>query len=222
MDLLSQTVMSFIGLAVFQYTVNGLILFTSCLVVDRSRGKITTNALKTFLFESALMTPVTSLLDLPVIMLHLNSYSQLNFNYNFTTLIAYFIFVETGVYWIHRLQHQLKGTIMYRVHLQHHRNYKPTVLDAFDSHPIDNFLRTLPVHVFPFLIPTHVYFYVMMYICYIIWNVLIHDGIKFSCYGIINDTQQHNYHHSHITCNYGMYTMFWDNLMGTSFQKRVL
>jgi len=226
MNIISQATFVLVGLCVFNYTINALLLFITCLFITHSRGRITTNAFKMFLFDQIITTPLTTILDLPFALLHLNLYSKLTHNLSpvltsLVTLFVYLMFIETSSYWLHRYQHRMRGTILYRAHLQHHQNCKPTVLDAFDGHPIDNFVRMLPVHIFPFLITTNVYLYIFMYLLLITWNILIHDGIRLDFHNLIQDTQQHNWHHSHTSYNYGLFTTIWDRIMGTDFRKKL-
>lgn len=54
----------------------------------------------------------------------------------------------------------------------------PFVSHAF--HPLNDFLQSLPYHIYPFYLPLHQVVYLSLYILVNIWTISIHDG-DFPC-----------------------------------------
>jgi len=133
--------------------------------------------------------------------------------YLILSVIAYLIFTDTCIYWIHRWLHH---PILYsRIHKPHHRWIVPTPFASYAFHPIDGFSQSMPYHIFAFLVPLNKFLYLGLFLFVCMWTVSIHDGKGFYMGTILNGADHHTIHHSDFSYNYGQYLTFWDRFCNT-------
>lgn len=133
-------------------------------------------------------------------------------------MIGCFIF-ETTFYWFHRFLHTKIG---YQFHKQHHFYTVPISAAGLWGHTIDGLL-SLPI---PGIMP--IFLLDMHLITFWLWIVLnvFHSSYDHCGYYLPYDpfnlipfgahADAHNYHHSHMVDNYGLYWRLWDIIMGTN------
>lgn len=177
-----------------------------------------------FVEESVITLPQSCALIFPLLYLNFAGYSQLytvsSWDLNQSAYLCwcfflYLFFVESWVYTIHRLQHTWKTTWLYKTHTQHHLHLKPTSIDTFDAHVLDETILMCCNHIFPFLMPIHCGLYFFMNLLYIVFNFAIHSKFKFSPGGLINDAPHHDLHHSKFNVNFSMYFTIFDKIFQT-------
>src|SRR5262249_3512709 len=159
--------------------------------------------------NSLLLTPITS----QIIRGHSRIYHSID-NYGWwylpVSLILYFAFTETMVYWIHRALHLPR---LYRhIHKYHHRFHNPTPWVSFAFHPVDAFAQALPNYLFVFIFPINIGIYLCLTVFLIVWTVMIHDQLSFVTNGAVNNTGRHTIHHRYNDYNFGQYFTLWDRI----------
>ena len=133
--------------------------------------------------------------------------------YMLLSVVLYFAFTETLIYWIHRALH---SDLLYkRLHKIHHQYRVTTSWVSTAFHPLDSFAQAVPHHLAAFLFPVHAVFYLAMVGMVTAWSVVIHDRVSWVRWKFINYTGHHTLHHWYYQYNLGQYTTVWDRLMGT-------
>jgi len=138
--------------------------------------------------------------------------------------IALFVH-DTYFYWTHRFMHI--PAIFKRVHHIHHKSINPTPFAAFAFHPIEAIIEGGIVWFLAFIFPLHVNMLIFFLFVSNILNVYGHLGYEIlpkkfeqSIFkNIIITSLNHNMHHRYFNGNYGLYFIFWDNFMQTTFKN---
>jgi len=129
---------------------------------------------------------------------------------------AYMSFVEFGVYWNHRLLHDLR--VGYdKLHYIHHKYNKENTLSPFAGlafHPLDGILQAIPYFWTLFIIPMHALTYELMLFGTAVWTTNIHDCVEVECQPIMG-AGYHTIHHTTYRHNYGQFFTYCDWLFGT-------
>ena len=129
---------------------------------------------------------------------------------------AYMALVEFGVYWNHRLLHDLR--IGYgKLHYVHHKYNKENTLSPFAGlafHPLDGILQAIPYFWTLFVIPMHSLTYELMLFGTGVWTTNIHDCIEVECQPIMG-AGYHTIHHTTYRHNYGQFFTYMDRYFGT-------
>lgn len=144
--------------------------------------------------------------------------------YAFTFVWMFFLH-DAYFYWAHRLMHHPK--VFKLVHLIHHKSNNPSPWTAYAFHPIEAVVEAGIVTVFAFSIPIHrsaIFAYMLFQIAY---NVYGHLGYEIFPKNLnkhwlgkwFNTSVAHNMHHKYSVKNYGLWTTFWDRMMGTMHEK---
>ncbi|KAL2921562.1 Delta(7)-sterol-C5(6)-desaturase [Bienertia sinuspersici] len=131
-------------------------------------------------------------------------------------IVIYFVVVEFGIYWTHRLMHDIKPIYKY-IHASHHRYSKEVVLSPFagwSGHPLDGTLLETPYGIALLVVPIHFTTFVALFLVEAIWGVAIHDKGEGKGWPIMG-SNYHTIHHTSGHHNYGNYTIFMDWLFGT-------
>ena len=171
--------------------------------------------------------PVMGLFTAPVFVLEVRGYSKLYlssnndpFFYNWlflaSSVIAFLMFTDCLIYWIHRVLHH-RWLYKY-LHKEHHRWKVPTPFASHAFHPIDGFLQSLPYHIYPFIFPLHKILYLILFVMVNVWTVSIHDGdyrVPKILEPFINGSAHHTDHHLLYKYNYGQFFTLWDRLGGS-------
>ena len=168
--------------------------------------------------------PIMALLTVPIAVAEVRGYSNLYMGIeglkgwlfiSFTT-IAFLMFTDCTIYWIHRLLHH---RLVYKyIHKDHHRWKIPSPFASHAFHPIDGWLQALPYHIYPFLFPLHKVLYLVLFVFVNMWTVSIHDGdyrVPSLIQPFINGAAHHTDHHLYYMYNYGQFFTLWDHLCGS-------
>lgn len=139
-------------------------------------------------------------------------------------LIAFpimFIIHDTYFYWIHRMMHH---PVLFKwFHLVHHKSTNPSPWAAYAFHPLEAILENGIIILYYFTLPMHVSHVPIFFLFSIIYNIYGHMGWELYPKGFnttligrwVNTAVAHNQHHKYFKGNYGLYTLFWDRVMGT-------
>ena len=129
---------------------------------------------------------------------------------------AYMAFVEFGVYWNHRLLHDLR--VGYdKLHYIHHKYNKENTLSPFAGlafHPLDGILQAIPYFWTLFVFPMHSLTYELMLFGTGVWTTNIHDCVEVECQPIMG-AGYHTIHHTTYRHNYGQFFTYMDRAFGT-------
>ncbi|KAD7479279.1 hypothetical protein E3N88_02415 [Mikania micrantha] len=128
----------------------------------------------------------------------------------------YLIFVEFGIYWMHRELHDIKPLYKY-LHATHHIYNKQNTLSPFAGlafHPLDGILQAVPHVIALFLIPTHFTTHIVLLFMEAIWTANIHDCIHGKLWPVMG-AGYHTIHHTTYRHNYGHYMILMDWMFGT-------
>lgn len=147
-----------------------------------------------------------------------NSMDDMGFVYLFLSLPLVLLIHDTYFYWTHRLMHLPR--FFRSIHLAHHESRVPTAWTSFAFHPFEALIQALVFPLIVLTIPLHwsalVAFLTFMSLTGIL-NHLGHElypGFLERRLGLISATH-HQFHHSHIHQNFGLYFIWWDHLMKT-------
>ncbi len=97
----------------------------------------------------------------------------------FFFLFLYMVFVEIGVYWVHRTLHENKFLYKY-VHGLHHKYNSSETMTPWASiafNPVDGILQASPYVVGLFLVPVHYFTHVFLLFFSGVWATNIHDSM---------------------------------------------
>mmetsp|Transcript_10850 Transcript_10850/g.18238 ORF Transcript_10850/g.18238 Transcript_10850/m.18238 type:complete len:319 (+) Transcript_10850:93-1049(+) len=153
-----------------------------------------------------------------------NNYTQAYFymdqvggwSYYFLYLFIYIVFVEIGIYWMHRTLHTNKFLYKY-IHGLHHKYNKATTLTPWASiafNPVDGILQASPYVVGLFLMPVHYYTHIFLLFFSGMWATNIHDAVWGDSEPIMG-SKYHTVHHTHYHYNFGQWFIFCDYIFGT-------
>jgi len=130
--------------------------------------------------------------------------------------LVYFVFVEIGIYWMHRTLHTNKTLFKY-IHARHHSYDSAETLSPWASiafHPLDGILQASPYVVGLFVIPTHYLTHLVLLFFTEFWATYIHDTLDSDLEPIMGN-KYHTLHHTHYMVNYGQVFIFCDWYWGT-------
>jgi len=126
---------------------------------------------------------------------------------------------DTIFYWTHRMLHHPK--IYYLIHKKHHE-YKTTIGVAAEyAHPLEYVVSNmLPFSIGPLIVGMHYYTFWMWMILRVGETIDGHCGYAFpwSPYRLLpfsGSALVHDFHHSHVVCNFASFFTWWDHLMKT-------
>ena len=114
-------------------------------------------------------------------------------------------------YW-HRLLHF--PWLYKRFHKVHHHYTSPEPFDDMYIHPLEAFGYYCILYSPPFIMPLHVFGFVVYMAIMGTFGVLDHCGVRISFPGIYNSAD-HDMHHSRFNVNYGFPFAFTDVIHGT-------
>jgi len=182
---------------------------------------------------SMIAIPFLSMLTIPFFMGELKGYSKLYWAtdadpwwYMPLIILAFIVYTDTGVYWIHRWEHTFPLIYKY-IHKPHHKWLFVTPYAALAFHPVDGWAQSLPYHFFVYMFPMSTKLYLILFVLVQGWSINIHDGVDAigSRFGsgasnYINGALHHYIHHSRFDYNYGQYFTFWDRVMGSHYDPK--
>ncbi|WP_321818275.1 MULTISPECIES: sterol desaturase family protein [unclassified Paraburkholderia] len=170
----------------------------------------------------------------PLIMLagmgpKLNFYSGIDtygWGYFFFSIVLMMVVRDTMFYWEHRLLHH--RSLFRFTHRAHHLSIQPNPLTAFAVHPLEAIIgAVIPYLIILFFVPKHQLAYMTFLWIDAAVGVVTHLGVEFLPRGFsrsrigrwIGTTTAHQMHHEFSRCNYGLYFLFWDRVMGTLHKR---
>jgi lathosterol oxidase len=131
-------------------------------------------------------------------------------------VLLYLVFVEVGVYWMHRKLHTVKFLYRY-IHGLHHKYNKPEEMTPWCSiafNPIDGIMQASPyIIALPFL-PMHYLTHLIMFFFTGVWATSIHDSTIFD-YEPVMGAKYYTIHHTHYHYNFGQFFIFCDYIWGS-------
>lgn len=128
----------------------------------------------------------------------------------------YLVLVEFGIYWMHRLLHDIKPLYKH-LHAFHHMYNKQNTLSPFAGlafHPVDGVLGATPHVMALFVVPMHFRTHIALFFVEAIWTANIHDCIHGKIWPVMG-AGYHSVHHTTYRHNYGHYTVWMDWMFGT-------
>ncbi len=149
---------------------------------------------------------------------HINQHGWLYFIF---TIPLIFLLHDAYFYWAHRIMHH--RLIFRYVHKSHHRSQHPTAASGFAFSPIEAAIQAVFVLTIPAILPIQYGLFVVftwLLIIRIIYGHNGHEGStlkreKIGLYRILSTPTHHEMHHTRPNSNYGLWFVFWDQLMGT-------
>lgn len=123
--------------------------------------------------------------------------------------VLYFLGVEWGIYWVHRLLHHPN---LYWLHRDHHIYNKENTLSPFAGlafNPLDGLLQASPYILGLFLMPVHFWTHEIMLFFTAVWTTNIHDALQGDTEPIMGSAY-HTLHHTKYVDNYGQILVLWD------------
>jgi len=139
--------------------------------------------------------------------------------YNLLQYPLFLLFTDCGIYFAHRWLHL--PSVYKHIHKPHHKWIMPTPYASHAFHPVDGFIQSIPIHLFPFVFPMQKWAYMGAFVVINIWTVIIHDGEFVANNPIVNGAACHTTHHLYFNYNYGQYTTLWDRLGGSYRQPNL-
>ncbi|AQK90187.1 delta-7-sterol-C5 [Zea mays] len=142
--------------------------------------------------------------------------SEMGFSAYLCYMAMYLIFVEFGIYWMHRELHDIKPLYKH-LHATHHIYNKENTLSPFAGlafHPLDGILQAIPHVLALFLLPTHFRTHIALVFLEGVWTTNIHDCIHGKVWPVMG-AGYHTIHHTTYRHNYGHYTVWMDWMFGT-------
>lgn len=145
--------------------------------------------------------------------------------YHVFCFIAMIFIHDTYFYWTHRLMHH--PHLFKYFHLVHHKSHNPSPWASYAFHPLEAIVEGGIVPVIAFLLPVWTPLFIAFLIFQLMVNVYGHTGYELlpenfhrtSIGRWINTSVSHNMHHKYFDCNYSLYFMIWDRIMGTVHRK---
>ena len=141
-------------------------------------------------------------------------------NYGVPAYLGFFALymasVEFGVYWMHRLLHDVRPAYkaLHYVHHIYNANNTLSPLAGLAFNPLDGILQAVPYAWGLFFIPMHFLTHELLLFATAVWTTNIHDCIDGQCEPIMG-AAYHTIHHTTYKHNHGHYFIYMDKLFGT-------
>ncbi len=143
-------------------------------------------------------------------------FSERSLGYHLLSFVAALALHDAYFYWTHRWMHAPK--IFRFVHAHHHRSQTPSAWAAFSFAPAESFVQGAIYLLVPLLFPIHVTVLGAFVLWASVYSALIHCGydlLRGPATRWISTPADHDRHHAGGKGNFGLYTTFWDRVMGT-------
>lgn len=181
---------------------------------------------------AALIAPTTAMWLTATNRLGANAYCGVG-EYGWGWLAAQFviIFVGSDFYeWAyHSMGHTPKLPYLWAQHKYHHQFHNPSPWAVIADEPLDQFVRALPLLIFPMIMPTNMDLLFGTYVLFFYgYGVYLHWGFELDFpdahHPWINTSFQHYCHHaraSHKNAYHcGFFIKLWDQLAGQMYDKK--
>jgi lathosterol oxidase len=137
------------------------------------------------------------------------------------SFIALVFLHETYFYFTHRWMHRPR--IFAIMHRTHHESKSPTPFAAFSFHPYEAIIEAAILPLLALLVPAHAFVFLAFLMFMTVLGVTNHLGFEIYPKGTAANwfgrwwigAVHHQQHHERVSCNYGLYFTFWDQLLGT-------
>ena len=145
--------------------------------------------------------------------------------YILASLLISWIFSDFYEFFYHRLGHICKP--FWSVHKNHHVHYNPTPFAVIADEQLDQFMRALPLLIFPMVMPTNMDMLFTMYGGFFyMYGIYLHWGHEFESLSAhhpwINTSFQHYIHHAKSIMNKPYHTGFffkvWDKMFDSVWE----
>jgi Delta7-sterol 5-desaturase len=143
----------------------------------------------------------------------------------FASPVVMLVIQDTYFYWTHRAMHH---RWLYRwVHKVHHASTNPSPWTAYAFAPAEALTHAAFVPLVWLVLPLHDVAALAFMFTMIVRNVQGHLSMEFyprgfsrsRFWGWQTTTTHHSMHHKYFTANYGLYSTFWDRVMGTTHER---
>lgn len=140
--------------------------------------------------------------------------SEMGWPYVIGSTVLYFVLLDGGAYYAHRLLH-VKPLYM-RIHRHHHAYVAPTPWVAAAIHPAELLLLQFTSLIWVFILPMHPGSVITVLVYVLVYNIIDHSGAKVgSMLPWQPHSQFHDDHHAHFHVNFGQHLTLWDRIHGT-------
>jgi Delta7-sterol 5-desaturase len=136
-------------------------------------------------------------------------------------IVLYLLTFDLYFYLVHRLLHH--RAVYPRLHRIHHVSTAPNPLTAFSIHPIEAMINGAVLPLFLLVVPMDFYAVAFVGLHAPVNSILLHNGhevfprwwYRTPLARLYATPLFHDFHHSHVSCNYGVLTTVWDRVFGT-------
>jgi len=151
---------------------------------------------------------------------------HLGWGYMLLSFLACWILADLFEFSYHYLGHSV--SFMWQVHRHHHRFYNPSPFSVIADEPMDQFVRALPMVLFPLVMPVNMdMLFTQFGFFFYAYGVYLHWGYEFenldAHHSWINTSYHHYAHHALSIKNKpyhtGFYIQLWDKLAGSTLEK---
>lgn len=147
--------------------------------------------------------------------------SAFGWPYFLASLVILILAHDTYFYWTHRLMHSRRLFGLF--HRVHHLSRTPTPWAAYSFAPAEAVVQAVFLPLALLALPAHWTAVFLFTLHMIVRNVLGHSGVSVEPARLLRGawarwmttTAHHDLHHESGRCNYALYFVFWDRLMGT-------
>jgi len=131
-------------------------------------------------------------------------------------LVVYMTFVEWGIYWIHRLMHDIRPLYDYlhRVHHIYNNRHSLSPFAGLAFHPVDGLAQASPYLIGMLIMPVHMWTHEALLFFTSIWTTNIHDTLTGDTEPVMGSAY-HTIHHTTYKNNYGQIFTLFDYLHDT-------
>ena len=151
--------------------------------------------------------------------------AEYGWGYFFLSILLMVLLHDAWFYWTHRMLH--RPWLFRRVHSRHHRSRTPTPWSTHTFHPVEALVEFSIIPLIVFVIPAHPLAIVGFNVVLKLYNTVGHAGFELFPHALArhrlfswaNTATHHDLHHSRGRGHYGLYFLFWDNLMGTNLPE---
>lgn len=146
--------------------------------------------------------------------------------YLFLTFLLTWIVSDLYEWFYHRMGHTYQ--LGWKVHKHHHAYFNPSPFAVIADEPLDQFMRALPLLVFPMLIPINMDMLFATYsVFFYVYGIYLHWGHELEWpdahHPWLNTSFQHYIHHAASVVNKPYHTGFffkaWDQAAGSVWEK---
>lgn len=147
---------------------------------------------------------------------------EMGWGYLITSFFVSWIIADAFEFGYHYLGHSVSA--MWQVHKHHHRFYNPSPFSVIADEPMDQFVRALPMALFPMVAPVNMdMLFVQFGVFFYAYGVYLHWGYEFESLDAhhpwINTSYHHYAHHALSVKNKpyhtGFYIQLWDKMAGS-------